>query len=343
MNRSHRGPIVAATWLIGLGLVFLLQQALDLPWTQAWPLFVLLVASAGLVSAALGGWRHGGIWRFTWPVTWFVVGLVLLFSTTGNLDVGPGELIVQAWPWAAIVLGVWFLLGALLAGGRGPVETVAVALEAGSDAAVRIRFGAGRLTLGRAAAGQLLDGTCHGGAEIRQHGPDRLEIAQDFTYGFPWLDHDADWTIGVTGERPLDLRIDTGASQAALDLGDLLVRSLDLRAGASETRVRLPRAAGATAVHAEAGAASLTFEVPDGVAARIRTRVALGSNQVDPTRFPRIGDVYQSTDYGSAANRVDIDVQGGVGAVRVVGDRTGPGAGALGRAAAAVGVGGRIG
>ena len=63
----------------------------------------------------------------------------------------------------------------------------------------------------------------------------------------------------------------------------------------------------------------LTIEVPAGVAARIRSRMALGSNQIDPSRFPRVGDVYQSIDYGSAEHHVDIDVRGGVGSLRLVG------------------------
>ena len=79
----------------------------------------------------------------------------------------------------------------------------------------------------------------------------------------------------------------------------------------------LPLAAGASDVRAEAGAASLTFIVPTGVAARIRSKMALGSNQVDEARFPRMGDGYQSTDYATAENRVDLDIQGGVGSVRV--------------------------
>lgn len=319
MSRPYRGPFIAATWLIGLGVIFLLKEALDLPWNQAWPLFVILSGAAGFVSALVAGPRHGGIWTFTWPVAWFIVGVILLYSTTGNLGVGPGELIVAGWPWAAIALGVWFLVGAVVGGGRGPVTDVVVPLEPATDASIRIRFGAGRLTTTRAAAGHLVDGTFHGGADVQRRGPNRLEVAQDFTFGFPWLDHPSEWTVGLTGERPLDLRVDTGASQAFLDLGDLLVRSLDVRTGASETRVRLPFAAGATTVHAEAGAASLVFEVPAGVAARIRTRVALGSSQVDESRFPRIGDSFQSPDYASATNRVDIDVQGGVGSVRVVG------------------------
>ncbi len=82
----------------------------------------------------------------------------------------------------------------------------------------------------------------------------------------------------------------------------------------------LPRAAGMTEVRAEAGAASLTFIVPSGVAARIRSRVALGSVHVDEARFPRVGDVYQSSDYAAATNRIDLDIQGGVGSVRVRGD-----------------------
>ena len=319
MSRPHRGPFIAATWLIGLGVIFLVKQAMDLPWSQAWPLFVILAAVAGFVSALVAGPHHGGIWSFTWPVAWFVVGVVLLSSTTGSLGVGPGEIIVQGWPWAAIALGVWFLLGAVLGGGKGPITDVVVPLEAGSDASIRIRFGAGRLTTTRAAAGHLVDGTFHGGADVQRHGPNRLDVGQDFTFGFPWLDHRGEWTVGLTGELPLDLRVETGASQAFLDLGDLHLRSLDLRTGASETRVRLPGAAGATSVHAEAGAASLVFEVPLGVAARIRTRVALGSSQVDESRFPRIGDLYQSPDYATAVNRIDLDVQGGVGSVRVVG------------------------
>jgi hypothetical protein len=49
------------------------------------------------------------------------------------------------------------------------------------------------------------------------------------------------------------------------------------------------------------------------MAARIQTRVALGSVQVDQARFPRTASGYESPDYATASNRVDIDVQGGVG------------------------------
>jgi hypothetical protein len=53
------------------------------------------------------------------------------------------------------------------------------------------------------------------------------------------------------------------------------------------------------------------------VAARVHSRMALGSTTVDP-RFPRTVDGWESADWGSAANRVEIEIQGGVGSARVV-------------------------
>ena len=154
---------------------------------------------------------------------------------------------------------------------------------------------------------------------IASGGPGTLELEQDTRYGLPWLDRRSDWNVGLTAEVPLDLKVDAGASRAVLDLHDLRVRLLELQTGASETRILLPRAAGATTVRAQAGAAALTIEVPDGVAARIRTRMALGSAQIDPTRFPASSGGYESPDYATAANRADIDVGGGVGSLRIVG------------------------
>ena len=47
--------------------------------------------------------------------------------------------------------------------------------------------------------------------------------------------------------------------------------------------------------------------------------MALGTNQVDQALFPRVADGYESTDYSTATNRIDIDISGGVGSVRVIG------------------------
>jgi hypothetical protein len=319
VNASRRGTFTTATWLIGLGVVFLVQSAMDWSWGIAWPLFVVLVGAAGVVSALLYGTRGlSGLWALTWPVAWIVVGASLLASTTGSLATGPGELISEYWPWALVVLGVWFVIGALVPGGR-PVESLAIPLGGATRAAVRIKFGAGELVTRPAAPGNLVDGTFRGGVRQRLLGPGQVELSQDMSDGLPFVERGSSWDVGLTAEVPLDLRLDTGAYRGRIDLGELRVATLELHTGASETHIRLPRSAGATSVRAESGAASLTLEVPAGVAARVRARMALGSTDVDQARFPRVGDLFQSPDYETASNRVDIDAQGGVGSLRVIG------------------------
>jgi len=317
----QRGSLIAATWLIGLGVVFLVRQALALDWGEAWPLFVILVGLVGIVSQAAGGRRGRGvaaIWSYTWPVAWTALGVALLLSTTGNLGRGPIDFLADLWPWILVILGAWFVLGALLPFGGRLVEELAIPLGGAASAAVRIRFGAGDLEIGPAAPGHLVDGQFAGGVVQRAQGPGRIELEQDTTYGLPWLDGRSAWTVGLAAEVPLDLRLDTGAARARLDLTELRLRSLELQTGASETRIRLPRAAGATTVRAQTGAAALIVEVPAGVAARIRSRMALGSSQIDETRFPRTAGGHESPDYAGSANRVDLDLQGGVGSIRVV-------------------------
>ena len=320
MTSARRGSLIAATWLIGLGVVFLVQNAVDLPWSQAWPLFVILVGVASLVSTVVNRrFEVAGLWAFTWPVAWIVVGVVLWLGATGSIGQGPTDLIAEYWPWALVVLGIWFVIGAVVPSGRGLTETLALPLAGTADAGVRIRFGAGNLATRPAAPGNLVDGEFVGGVIHRQVGPGRVELEQDTRYGLPWIERPSRWTVGLTAEVPLDLKIDAGASRAVLDLSGLRVRTLELQTGASETRVLLPQAAGVTTVRAQAGAASLTLEVPSGVAARIRTRMALGSTQIDQVRFPASAGGYESPDYPTATNRVDIDVQGGVGSLRVAG------------------------
>jgi hypothetical protein len=320
VNPRQRGPLIAGTWLIGLGIVFLVRQAMGLSWSDAWPLFIILVGVASFVSTLLD-WRPGrsGLWSFTWPVLWTVVGVLLLLSTTGRLGTEPFELIELGWPWLLVALGVWFLIGAVFPGGAKPQEQLVVPLRAAGSASVRVKFGAGSLTTRPAALGALVDGEFRGGVVHREHGAGLVELEQDTTWGLPWLNQETAWTLGLTREVPLELNVETGASRARLDLRDLKLRRLELKTGASESTVILPQAAGATDVHAEAGAASLTFIVPTGVAARIKSRMALGSNQIDEALFPRMGDGFQSPDYASAANRVDLDIQGGVGSVGIRG------------------------
>jgi hypothetical protein len=321
VTAARPGLLVGGSWLIGLGGVFLVEQGAGWTWAQAWPLFVILVGVASGVSALLSENRGRGVlWALTWPAAWVVAGILLLASTTGALAVQPGTLVADGWPWALVILGVWFLAGAFLAGGQ-QMSALVVPLNGAQQARVRIKFGAGELVTHVAAPGSLVDGSFDGGVKHRVDGPGQVELVQDLDHGWPWFDPKTRWDVGLPAGLPLDLRLETGACRETIDLSDLRVSRLELHTGASETTIRLPRAAGSTSVRAEAGAASLTIEVPPGVAARIHSRMALGSTQVDPGLFQRTGDGYESPGYDTAANRADVDVQGGVGQLRVIASR----------------------
>jgi hypothetical protein len=224
------------------------------------------------------------------------------------------------WPLVLIAFGIWTLLGSVFR--KTPqTERANVPLEGASRARVRLAHGAGRLHVGAGAQdGDLLEGDFGGGVELEQHrSGDQLDVRLAVPVQFiPFGPGSAlNWDVRIHPNLPLTLEIDGGANEARLDLSELQVTDLFLKSGASSSEVILPANAGNTRVQVESGAASVTVQVPQNVAARIRWSGGLSSIQVDTLRFHKMGDLYQSPDYDTAANRADISVQMGVGSVNI--------------------------
>jgi hypothetical protein len=342
-----------------VGVVLAVQQAYGLyqTWAYAWALVAPGGVGLGLAIYGLGTGRRedlrGGLGALIAGVAIFLVGF-LFFEGVLDLSNGRfGSLTEVAVPLALVGLGVVVLLAAFIPGpwrrtrtsaasaswatspppgaagtGNQPAgsagaapDRLAIPLEGAADAEIMVTFGAGHLRLAAASAGMLVDGTFDGGVNAeRSGGPGRVRLSPPAPpSGWTWDRAPYTWTMGVSGEVPLRLRVETGAADAELDLTALRLAELRLRTGASETRVTLPAAAGYTRVDAEGGAAAIRFRVPAGVAARIRTAIALGSTDIDAGRFPRAaaGNAWESPDFGTATNRVEIEVRGGIGSVSV--------------------------
>ncbi|CAN5574400.1 hypothetical protein BH23CHL7_BH23CHL7_10680 [soil metagenome] len=315
---DHERLLIPAIWLIGVGGVLLIQQLSQWSWAQAWPLWVILVGVAGVISTLVRRSRSpAGWWSIGTPLAIALAGFVLLASTTGMIATTVSQL-VPLWPLAVIGLGTWFVVGALLTRPHeGQLETLSVPLDGAQRANVRLRFGGGELTVGRAEPGMLVSGRFQGGVVRRSRGPGAIDL-EPYSGSFPfWWSGPLQWHVGITGEVPVDLKLETGANRSSINLEELRISHLELHTGASETRVRLP-AEGTTSVKAHAGLASMTLEVPPGVAARIRSRVAIGSSSIDERRFPRVTDGWASPDFEAAANRVEVDMEGGLGELKVI-------------------------
>ena len=129
--------------------------------------------------------------------------------------------------------------------------------------------------------------------------------------------HGRTWSIGLSGDVPLSLEIDAGASHSRLDLSGLVLTDMKLSVGASATEISLPAGTGTTRVKIEAGAASVDVRIPPESAARVRWEGGLSTLNIDRSRFVQSGKVYETLDYAAAPDRLDIDVESGVGSVTV--------------------------
>jgi hypothetical protein len=267
--------------------------------------------------------RRGSLF---WGVIFIVVGGIWLLDQLGLMaGINVWNLI---WPSILIILGVWVLLGATRGARQIEVEQVTLPLEGAERARVRLKFGAGRLRVGAGVGStMLIDGSFAGGLDhkVKQEGDTLVLDMRLPDQGFPgvilpwnwgqWAGFE--WTFGLNNEIQLELDVDTGASDARLDLEDLKVTDLRLETGASSTEITLPANAGFTRVEIDAGAASVRLRVPSEVAARIKTEGALVGVTIDKNRFPREGGVYLSSDYDTAKNKVDIDIDMGAGSLSV--------------------------
>ncbi len=59
----------------------------------------------------------------------------------------------------------------------------------------------------------------------------------------------------------------------------------------------------------------MDIAIPEGVAARIHTQGALSSVSVNTVRFPKTQGYFQSPDYETSTNRVDLEAEIGVGSL----------------------------
>ena len=254
-----------------------------------------------------------------WGGLLVVLGVLLLLD---NLGLFPPT--VSAWGifWAVVL--IWIGLRGVIAGlgnRSNKTETVAIPLGQLSTGEVRIEHGAGRLVIdGSAAPENLLNGQFTGGVSYRVDGTRVYLAVPPYNFGFwgftPY--HALDWSVGLNRSIPLTLRLQSGASDNQINLVDLRVTELRIEVGASSTRVTMPSRAGQTKAILKSGAAAMKVGIPEGVAAKINVQSGLSSITINSKRFPQIGNYYQSTDYDTAQNRVDISVETGVGSVEII-------------------------
>ncbi len=249
-------------------------------------------------------------------------GAVLLLGNLGFLTTDPFKLIADYWPVVLILLGLYFIWLRFRPARKPKVMTLMEGLGGASRADVSVSFGAGELIINPLKKGDnLMEGTflVKPDKQVRRSGSLaelKLRYLQwPFLSFFSWSEDD--WKVGLSTKIPLNLRLNTGASRVVADLTDNTVETIDLKTGASDVTLRLPKSSGYTRVAVKGGAADVKLDVPKGVAARIRSTGALSSLRVDEKKFPMNGSWFASPNFDVAQNRVDIEINTGVSSVTV--------------------------
>ncbi len=138
-------------------------------------------------------------------------------------------------------------------------------------------------------------------------------------FHFPWqaCNGATEWQIHLNPEVKSDITAHSGGGNVKLDLAGMAVTRVAADTGGGNMDVVLPEDAANLSVTAKTGAGNVVVRIPSGVAARIHATTGLGKATVDPRFSKTDKNTYQSSDFDSAANKVEITVHSGAGNVRV--------------------------
>lgn len=144
-------------------------------------------------------------------------------------------------------------------------ETSSRTIAGESDLRVNVEYGAGTLTLASAAPGTLYRADLHYDRSVftprMEYADGRLRVGMSSANNVRGRNiRGGKLEVLVTPDVPVDLSLQFGAAEAALDLGGIRVRRLDLQTGASRTALTIPTLNTETVEHAEVHVGAARFE-----------------------------------------------------------------------------------
>ena len=296
-QKRRRVSLVGPVILIGLGVVFLLNNMGLLAWSvwevifRLWPV-LLIAAGLEIILSRLSAW--GSLLALVLTVAIFAGALWLLGPDMGTAQVVAGEEVRQT-------LGDATQARVVIEPGVGSLH-----IEALPESANLVE---GVISVGK-------------GQSVKRHfavaGKTATFILQTegATFGpfTGWADRWS-WELGLAPEVPLELEVHLGVGLADLDLTGLTVDDLEVSMGVGRTTIILPDE-GRFYAKIEGAIGETVVVIPPGMAARIRVDTGLTVSDL-PDSYQQRGDVYTSPGYASADDRVDLEVEQAIGKITI--------------------------
>jgi len=302
-EQSRRGSLVGPVILIGLGIIWLLNNLGILEWS-VWEAILRL-----------------------WPVLLVAAGLDLLI---GRRSIW-GSLLSLVLILAILAGVLWLFWADIGARWESTGEKVRQALDGATQAEVVIAPAVGTLHIeALPESASLVEGLIHLGSGERATPEFALEgETATFTlrsegvafgpFAGRWGDEWA-WDLGLNPDVPLQLEISLGAGRSDVDLTGLMVSDLEASMGVGHTTVTLPDE-GRFQTEIEGAIGQTVIVIPAGLAARVHVDTGLAGRQL-PDEYERHGDIYTSPGYESAESRVDLKVSQAIGNITIRHART---------------------
>lgn len=286
-----------------------------------WPLLLITIGVLLLLNSLdyidLNFWE---LWRF-WPALLILIGLDLLLGRRSWL----GSLVVLI--LTLVVIGGCVLLIVQTPGqpaSGGEVDRIAEPLEGAERASLKVESAVGKLTMSQLEDSSSLIQVDLDLATNRkpvwklERNGDQVSMRLAYESGRPF---NASWGRGETWNLRLspavvwDLTASLAAGEGRLDLTGIDLRTLSLELGAGQYVVTLPEKVGGK-VTIKGGAGGLALEIPEGLAARVSIQRGIAPVSM-PDRFEKKGDDWVTRDWETSANRVEIEINLGVGGITV--------------------------
>lgn len=281
------------------------------------------------------------------PIIFIVAGILILLANFSLFSWGQLFSLLQLWPLVLVAIGADILLrgryrlaviattivaGAVIYTFLTNIsatlpprsETITQTLAGASTAQVTLRSGVNSLNLsGAPLADELMAGT----AQVRRG--EVLEQSFDITNGeaqyrlqsvmqgqsFRIDTGERHWQLTLNEQVPLLLTITTGVGRNTLDLTNLMLDTLTLQTGVGATTLNLPAGRSYRAT-LQTGVGATTVTVPAALGVRLRVGRGVGSFNLTG-EFTQVGNVYLSSNFDAASERLELEISSGVGALTV--------------------------
>jgi len=287
-----------------------------------------------------------------WPAVLILVGVFALLVNSGLVPPERLDRLVDLWPLILVVIGLELLVRRSLQGANAELAALLIVALAIVGATAYVALGpaiptgthtldaSGKLGLLKqgsvrieAKAAQItMQGADIGADLYRAHvvysgnTPDvafaesngDLQILQGNSSGFFLQDRRFVLDLKLNTSLPWKIVVNSGASSDSFNLSSVPVSDIQVNTGASREDITLGSPSGSVQITVNGGALTVNVHRPKGVAASVAVSGGAVNLTFDGRQSHAVGTVTaQTSDYNSASDRYQIQVNGGASNVTV--------------------------